>query len=110
MYADSVCQRLQPVLEGLLALAPAAAAAPAPPAGVPGTSVPPPAQPFIPPAAIPAASASRSGTSALNVVLAFASGVLLMCLAALGLLLWQRQQQASQSILAHIVGMVLETV
>jgi len=127
MYAAPVCQRLQPVLEGLLgmperSLAPGPvpwsgsaaerpatdvqrtrdAAAPAwadPAAGAAGgrawgsaaaggggPSAPLPASPS------PQSAPPRSGSTALNVVLAFLSGVLLMVLGVIGLVLWQRQQ------------------
>jgi hypothetical protein len=55
---------------------------PMPPAAGPGA-----------PLASPAAPARRSGLSALHVVLAFLSGMLLMTLAAIGLWLQQRPQQ-----------------
>lgn len=95
MYAAPLCARLQPLLEGLLDLpasTPEVASHPFP------TAAPPPApQGVAAPAwqgeviASPAAGRRGEGGSAvLPAVLAFVSGVLLMALAGVGLLLWQR--------------------
>lgn len=109
IYAQQLCQRLQPVLEGLLGMAAAppdvplwpsapvcaSVAAPVPPAPLTAS----PAAAVLPPkAAAPqvsfAAPPRRSGVSPLTVVLAFVSGMLLMALAGIGLSLWQRPQPA----------------
>lgn len=89
MFAAPLCQRLQPLLEGLLGMA--AVAAPPPP-----TATPPAAVPGASPVA-DVASPRRSGPSLLNVVLAFISGMLLMALAGLGLWMQQRSSPRSDS-------------
>ena len=90
MYAAPLCQRLQPVLEGLLGQAPAAAAQEAPWAA---SAAPPPAwEPPAAPVAAVAAAPRSSGLSSLHVVLAFVSGMLLVALAGIGLWLQQRPQ------------------
>ena len=99
MYAAPLCQRLQPVLEGLLGLAPTATIPEAPWAA---PTAPPPA--WMPSSAAPGAAAPdaavavpvpprRSRSGSLNVLLAFVSGMLLMALAGIGLWLQQRPQQ-----------------
>lgn len=101
MYAERLCQRLQPVLEGLLGMATVAPEAPPAWEAVPSAAavVPPPltAMPYAsaPVMAAAAAPAPRSGPSALNVVLAFISGMLLMALAGIGL--WLQQQRSPQT-------------
>ncbi len=115
MYAERLCQRLQPVLEGLLGMASAPPAAPAPwgtavapPSAAavvtppPLTAMPPAMDPRSPLAAAPVAAAGapaprHGGASPLTVVLAFVSGMLLMALAAIGLYLQKRPQQAMGS-------------
>lgn len=109
MYAERLCQRLQPVLEGLLGMAAAAPDAPlrpsAPvssPVAVPGPPAPlapsSAAAVLAPGAVVPQVSSAapprRSGVSPLTVVLAFVSGMLLMALAGIGLYLQQRPQPA----------------
>lgn len=111
MYAERLCQRLQPVLEGLLGMAAAAPDAPlwpsvpvSSPAAVP-VPVPPaplmasPAAAALAPQAVApqvssAAPPRPSGVSPLTVVLAFVSGMLLMALAGIGLYLQQRPPSA----------------
>lgn len=76
MYAEGLCARLQPVLEGLLSLPPSSSAnAPTSAAGGRQGSAP---------------ARSGAGTSALIALLAVLSGVLMLALAGVGLLLWQR--------------------
>ncbi len=90
MYAAPLCQRLQPVLEGLLGQAPAAAAQELPWAA---SAAPPPAwEPPAAPAAAVAVPPRSSGLSSLHIVLAFVSGMLLVALAGIGLWLQQRPQ------------------
>ena len=77
MYADGLCARLQPLLEGLLGL-PQSAVAQGPttsPGGAHGSAPP----------------RSGAGTSLLIALLALLSGALLLAVAGVGLLLWQRQ-------------------
>lgn len=112
MFAPPLCARLRPVLEGLLAL-PASPSGPEPgaarswspdAAGGPGaapTAAAPaawglPADASTAPAGPPASGGSAPGgaadgsTTALNAVLALLTAVLVLVLAGLGLLLWQR--------------------
>lgn len=119
MYAAPLCQRLQPLLEGLLGLAPtsdgpagasenaaagwapAAAGMPVTPPPIPSASAPgvlPTGVRAVPPAAAqPASAALGRASSGLNVVLAFLSGLLLMALAGIGLWQLQRPQQSTGS-------------
>ncbi|MFM7312120.1 MAG: hypothetical protein ACKO0M_02970 [Cyanobium sp.] len=112
MYAEPLCARMLPLLEGLLGLPPSAAAAgsaawssgPAGWSGAPGSAGAGVAQPGGPggtppgawgPAVSPmppvGASPSRGGSPLLNALLAFLSGLLLMALAGMAVMLWQRQ-------------------
>ena len=115
MYAAPLCARLQPLLEGLLGLPPrladpaggsvgspsgmagaaaasgsgvSAAAVSAAVGPVPGAA---PAGPTVAAVPVVVSAAGSSGASALTIVLALLSGVLLMALAGVGVLLWQRQ-------------------
>jgi hypothetical protein len=94
MYAEPVCRKLRPVLEGLLGQPEGlqSAAAAGGPASAPAAAAPAWQAPASPPAAAAPTAAPRNSQTALNGVLAFLSGVLLMGLAAMGVLLWQRQQ------------------
>ena len=94
MYAASVCQRLQPVLEGLMGLPErSSASGAAPSAAFPWTDVSAAAGAAMPAQAAPTLPhPAQPGLSSLNVLLAFLTGVLLMLLAGVGLVLWQRQQ------------------
>lgn len=114
MFAAPLCQRLQPLLEGLLGMASPPAAMPTPwgaaamPAAAaagaehaPLTALPPVIAPGAALAASPAVAAGPAarpaGTSPLNVVLAFVSGMLLMALAGIGLWMQQRPQPRTAS-------------
>ena len=118
MYAERLCQRLRPVLEGLLGMVAVPPAAPTswgtavvqPSAAAvltpPVTPMPPAMEASVPLAAAPVAArmaspgapASRhGGASSLTVVLAFVSGMLLMALAGIGLVLQQRPQPRTVS-------------
>lgn len=98
IYAAPLCQRLQPVLQGLLGMAapdpvasgawgyvPPTAAAATPPL----TALPPDPDPA--PVASAALLARRSGPAGLTVLLAFVSGMLLMALAVISLM-WLQQR------------------
>lgn len=109
LFAPAVCERLQPLLDGLVgwsadtkpatgggwataSVAPQmayAAEASAPPAAPQGPRTAP-AAPGGQASRMPAPPARAAG-SPVNALLAFLSGVLLMALAGLGLLAWQRQ-------------------
>lgn len=101
VYSAPLCARLQPVLEGLLGLGEGAGSSPpaqlpiAPPRAPDPSPLPAAAPvspvegaPIRPPGPPPASSSALTG------LLAFLSGVLLMAVAGLALLLWQRQQPA----------------
>jgi len=109
LFAPALCKRLQPLLDGLVGR-PADTTHPTGdgwatggsgplPASAAGTMAPPAAQaPRTAPAVLgnqaapmAAAAPARAAGSPLNALLAFLSGVLLMALAGLGLLAWQRQ-------------------
>lgn len=100
IYAAPLCQRLQPLLEGLMGLA---SGPPATPTPLAEAMVPPALGAGVPlaspaPLATTASPPRASGSSPLNMVLAFVSGMLLMALAGIGLWMGQRPHPQMTSV------------
>ena len=89
VFSPLLCDRIQPVLEGLLGVAethPISTSSAAPPSAFSAST---PSGTVI--GCVNDSSASRDGKPGTVAVLAFLSGMLMMTLAGIGLLVWQRQ-------------------